>query len=198
MAESFNRKALRAILPEATDEVLKSLMDLHHGIIDPVKDELETAQAEVTRLKPMEQELATLKQEDYKAKYEDANTKLTALQAEKDKSATAAVLKKALKDGGVNDKYIETVANVLLAQGAAKLDKDGKLADADKVMADVKEQYSAFITKTRTETATVDHPPQNVGGKLTKDDIMKISDRTERRKAIAENMDLFTAPKGDN
>jgi len=198
MAESFNRKALRAILPEATDEVLKSLMDLHHGIFDPVKDELETAQAEVTRLKPMEQELATLKQEDYKTKYEDANTRLTALQAEKDKSATAAVLKKALKDGGVNDKYIETVANVLIAQGAAKLDKDGKLADADKVMAGVKEQYSAFITKTRTETAPVDHPPQNVGGKLTKDDIMKISDRTERRKAIAENMDLFTAPKGDN
>lgn len=44
---------------------------------------------------------------------------------------------------------------------------------------------------TRKASGNPANPPKNTGGSMTKDEIMAIKDRSERRAAIAANMNLF-------
>ena len=70
--------------------------------------------------------------------------------------------------------------------------EDGKFKDSDKIVAGIKEEWADFITTTETHgTKTAKPPKNNGGGTLTKEDILKIEDTTERQKAIAENHELF-------
>jgi hypothetical protein len=56
----------------------------------------------------------------------------------------------------------------------------------------VKKEWADFIVETNTTGATTNNPPANGGGGAkTRDDIMKITDRQQRREAIAKNMNLF-------
>lgn len=70
--------------------------------------------------------------------------------------------------------------------------KDGKVTDENKAMSDIKSKYGKFITTTQTKPAIVANPPENAGGKtMTKEEIMAIPDRSERRQAIKEHAELF-------
>lgn len=69
--------------------------------------------------------------------------------------------------------------------------EEGKIKDADKLTESIKKEWSDFITVQQTSGAQTQTPPSNTGGKLTKEEILKIKDSTQRQKAIAENMELF-------
>ena len=70
--------------------------------------------------------------------------------------------------------------------------KDGKLVDSDKVEETIKSNWSELITKTETKGANVENPPKNSGSKqMNRDEIMAITDRTERREAIRNNPQAF-------
>ena len=72
-----------------------------------------------------------------------------------------------------------------------KLTKDGKIANEDKVVEKIKEEWSELIGTEKSHGAGVDNPP--AGGKTytSKEEIMKIRDAGERQKAISENLELF-------
>ena len=115
--------------------------------------------------------------------------------AEVKAQATAQQIKDAytqlLKDNNVGEKHINSILGVTKF-GDMKLDKDGKLEGADKLTEAIKEQWGGFIVEKKTTGAGVSTPPSGSGTKYeSKAEIMKIKDTTERRKAIAENAELF-------
>ena len=49
---SFKRAEIREILGEAyTDDIAAKLVELHRGVVDPLKDELDTAKRDATKYK---------------------------------------------------------------------------------------------------------------------------------------------------
>ena len=69
---------------------------------------------------------------------------------------------------------------------------DGKFKDSDKILENIKSEWADFIATKETHGADTATPPaNNGGGKLSKADIMKIKDTSERQKAIADNHELF-------
>lgn len=77
-----------------------------------------------------------------------------------------------------------------LMDSELKLDEDGHLMGFDDFVKDYKDKDAGVFAK---ESKAGKFGGKSNGGtsKMTKEDIMKIKDRAERQKAIAENLDLF-------
>lgn len=113
------------------------------------------------------------------------------ISAKETKATRSNAYKELLKEAGVSEKRLEAILKVSDID-SLELGDDGKFKDADKLIEGIKEEWADFITTTETKGADTKTPPSNTGGgKMTKDDIMKIKDTSERQKAIAENHELF-------
>lgn len=88
-----------------------------------------------------------------------------------------------------------TVMNQIKESGIKLV--DGKIVGLNDVLKGIKEKDpEAFVNEEQEQADNnkakfVDKMNQNNGSSVTKESIMAISDRAERRKAIAENMALF-------
>lgn len=194
----FTRAEIRNILGEAcTEEIENRLVALHLGVVDPLKDDLTKYKADAEKLPGVQKELDSLKAAGdggYKEKYEKEHSDFEAY-----KSGVTAKESKAAKEKAVRA-YFEskniTGANLDLAmrgcgEEMAALELDGeKIKDTKALDALVDGTYKGLVAKA---SVRVDMGGRlNDGGKpMTKDEIMKITDRAERRAAIAANMDLF-------
>jgi hypothetical protein len=194
----FTRAEIRNILGEAcTEEIENRLVALHMGVVDPLKDDLTKYKADAEKLPSVQKELDDLKAAGdggYKEKYENEHSAF-----ETYKSDVTAKESKAAKEKAVRA-YFEskniTGANLDLAmrgcgEEMAALELDGeKIKDTKSLDALVDGTYKGLVSK---QTVRVDTGARfNGGGKpMTKEEIMQITDRAERRAAIAANMDLF-------
>lgn len=194
----FTRAEIRNILGEAcTEEIENRLVALHLGVVDPLKDDLTKYKADAEKLPGVQKELDDLKAAGdggYKEKYEKEHSAF-----ETYKSTVTAKESKAAKEKAVRA-YFEskniTGANLDLAmrgcgEEMAALELDGeKIKDTKSLDALVDGTYKGLVSK---QTVRFDTGARfNGGGKpMTKDEIMQITDRAERRAAIAANMDLF-------
>ena len=194
----FTRAEIRNILGEAcTEEIENRLVALHLGVVDPLKDDLTKYKADAEKLPGVQKELDDLKAAGdggYKEKYEKEHSDFEAF-----KTDIAAKESKAAKEKAVRA-YFEskniTGANLDLAmrgcgEEMAALELDGeKIKDTKALDALVDGTYKGLVSK---QTVRFDTGARfNGGGKpMTKDEIMQITDRAERRAAIAANMDLF-------
>lgn len=194
----FTRAEIRNILGEAcTEEIENRLVALHLGVVDPLKDDLAKYKADAEKLPGVQKELDDLKAAGdggYKEKYEKEHSAF-----ETYKSDVTAKESKAAKEKAVRA-YFEskniTGANLDLAmrgcgEEMAALELDGeKIKDTKSLDALVDGTYKGLVSK---QTVRLDTGARfNGGGKpMTKDEIMQITDRAERRAAIAANMDLF-------
>lgn len=202
---AFKRAEIREILGEAyTDDIATKLVELHRGVVDPLKDDLDTAKrdatkwkAEADKLPNLQKELKDLKDgEDWKGKYEKEKADHDAYREQVKRDAEAAEIKaayrKLLIEERISPKTIDAVINAT-DYSKMKLNEDGTLDGIDDLKKDIAEKWGGFQVSTRQRGASVDNPP-NIGsnnGKMTRDEIMKIKDASERQKAIAENLDLF-------
>lgn len=197
---SFTRAEIRNILGEAhTDDIENRLIALHLGVVDPLKDNLATYKATADKLPAVQKELDDLKAANdggYKEKYE-AEVKAhkeykDQIEAEKAKGAKRTALDNFLKDK-VNIQRPEARTLILDAANyeEIKLDDKGAIADADALAKSYGEKYSSFVSRAGAKGADRTTPPSGGGG-MTREDILKISDRAERRAAIAQNLELFT------
>ena len=84
---AFKRAEIREILGEAyTDDIATKLVELHRGVVDPLKDDLDAAKRDATRYKAeaekvpgLEKDLDEAKKgEDWKKKFEKAEQDLNA------------------------------------------------------------------------------------------------------------------------
>ena len=187
------RKYLKSI--GLNDDQIEGVIEEHTATLEAVKKELEAAKADALKLESVQKELDELKNgEDYKAKYEAEKAAHDKTKSDYEAKENAAKVKEAyramLKEAGVAEKYLGTVLKAT-DLSAVKLDKDGKIEGADKLIESAKTEWSDFISVTKTEGAKVDPPPKNNGGKMTKAQISEIKDPGERRAAIAANPELF-------
>ena len=194
----FTRAEIRNILGEAcTEEIENRLVALHLGVVDPLKDDLTKYKADAEKLPGVQKELDDLKAAGdggYKEKYEKEHSDFEAFKTDLTAKESKAAKEKAVR-AYFESKNI-TGANLDLAmrgcgEEMAALELDGeKIKDTKSLDALVDGTYKGLVSK---QTVRVDTGARfNGGGKpMTKDEIMQITDRAERRAAIAANMDLF-------
>lgn len=194
----FTRAEIRNILGEAcTEEIENRLVALHLGVVDPLKDDLTKYKADAEKLPSVQKELDDLKAAGdggYKEKYEKEHSAFEAFKTDITAKESKAAKEKAVR-AYFESKNI-TGANLDLAmrgcgEEMAALELDGeKIKDTKSLDALVDGTYKGLVSK---QTVRVDTGARfNGGGKpMTKDEIMQITDRAERRAAIAANMDLF-------
>lgn len=198
----FTRAEIRNILGDAcTEEIENRLVALHLGVVDPLKDDLTKYKADAEKLPSVQKQLDDLKAAGdggYKEKYEKEHSAFEAFKTDITEKESKAAKEKAVR-AYFESKNI-TGANLDLAmrgcgEEMAALELDGeKIKDTKSLDALVDGTYKGLVSK---QTVRVNTGARfNGGGKpMTKDEIMQITDRAERRAAIAANMDLFR--KGD-
>lgn len=153
--------------------------------IDALKGEKQNAEDKATSAEKWKTKYDALK-DDFEAYKKD----ITAKESEATKNNAYKAL---LKEAGVSEKRLETVLKAEKPNiSGLEMGEDGKFKDSDKILENIKNEWADFITTTETKGAETPTPPSNNGGgKMTKADIMKIKDTSERQKAIAENHELF-------
>lgn len=156
--------------------------------IDTLKGEKQTAEDSAATAEKWKNKYETAKKEldDYKAEQTRKETR-----AAKEKAVRAYLESKNIKGGNLTIAMRGLGAEI----DAAELDGD-KLKDTKALDDLIAGDLSGLVTTTTERGAPPPaNPPRNTGGAMTKEQIMAIQDRTERRAAIAANMDAFK--KGD-
>lgn len=151
--------------------------------IDALKGEKQNAEDKATSAEKWKTKYDALK-DDFEAYKKDITAKET-------KATRSNAYKELLKQAGISEKRLDTVLKVSDID-SLEMGEDGKFKDSDKILENIKNEWADFITTTETKGAETSTPPSNNGGgKMTKADIMKIKDTSERQKAIAQNHELF-------
>lgn len=199
---AFTRAELREILGDAyTDEIGTRLVTAHRSVLDPVKDELDTAKREASKyreaaekLPGLQKELDGLKGDDWKAKYDAEKKAHDEYKAQVARDAEAAKVKaayrKLLVEERISAKTLDAVANAT-DYSKMKLKDDGTLEGVEDLKKEIAEKWGGFQVSTRQRGENVDNPPKGGNGRMTRDEIMAIHDTGARQKAISENLDLF-------
>ena len=194
---ALTRKLLKGM--GLTDEQVDTIIEAHTDTVDGLKADISKYKADAEKLPGVQKELDNLKaasDDGYKEKYEKEHSAFEAL-----KTDIAAKESKAAKEKAVRA-YFEskniTGANLDLAmrgcgeEMAALELENGKIKDTKSLDALMEGTYKGLVSTTQKKGADPANPPANAGGgAMTKDQIMQIKDRAERRAAIAANMNLF-------
>jgi hypothetical protein len=200
---SLTRKALVAMGIEA--EKIDQIIEMHSETVEALKTERDNAKneakqykADAEKLPEVEKELKDLKDNNsgdkYKEKYDTLKKEYEDFKADTTAKETKATKEKAYKtlllECGVSNKRIDKVLKVSDVDNV-ELDENGNIKDAESLKKSIKDEWSDFIETTGTTGAETATPPKNTGGNMSKDDILKIENDTERQRAIAENHELF-------
>ena len=176
---------------EKLAEVQKSLTDAKKliDLYKPDAEKLASIQEEYDKLKETSDKNA-----EYEKKYNDLNAEFDKYKSDQAikaaKEAKENAYKKLLKDSGVSSKRISTILKVT-DFSKIEMDDDGGIKDSDNLKNTIKDEWSDFIVNETEKGAEVPKPPENKGGKISKEDILKIQDPVERQQKIAENHELF-------
>lgn len=189
-----------------TEEQVTAIIESNEETINGLKDEIEKYKTgEETankKLEKIQKEMDILKKDaedadgknPYKVKYEalkeDFDSYKKEVESEKTNTKKTEAYKNLLKEIGISDKHINSVAR-LIELDKIKLDKDGNIEGIDELKKALTEEWSDFIVKDGKEGAGTSTPPGGSGSKKTKEEIMAIKDTAERQQAMLENKELF-------
>ena len=194
----FTRAEVRNILGEAhTEDLENRLIALHLGVVDPLKDQLQTYKTDAEKLPAVQKELDDLKagDGDYKAKYE-AEAKAhkeyrQQIESEKETARTDADVLALCKEAGIARESSLRLIVKDFDRSKIERDKDGKITNRDALIKAVKTDYADFVGTPGNQGTPPATPPTGGGSAMTKEQILGIKDAKERQQAIAENIDLF-------
>ena len=189
-------------MKEAVNEIIEG----HTTSIEALREERDSYKEEAKKVASLTEQLEKVKKDlkdaqsedsenKYKTKYEMLKEEYKEYKKEIEAKATTEVKTKAykalLKEAGISDKRIEAVMKVSDVE-SIELDDDGNAVGKDELIKGIKEEWSDFIQDANVQGVKTENPPSNTGGNtLTREDIMKIKDTSERQKAIKENIELF-------
>lgn len=189
---ALTRKMLKAMGIE--EEKIDQIVEAHTETVEALKNEREELKQKASDFEKVQKELDELKSaaqsgEDWKGKFEKLSAEV---ESGKRQSAAAEAYKKLLKDSGVDARRIDTVmrADKDVISGL-ELDKNGGIVGEDKISEKIKSEWADFIAKDIELKTAPDTPPEQIKTKMSKAEIMKIKDTSERQKAIAENPEAF-------
>lgn len=190
--------ASKGLEAEAIDEIIQAHTETVEGLKedrDKYKEDAEKYAKTKKELDDANEKLKNFSEEEsYKEKYdtlkEEYDNLKSSVETERTKANKTAAYKALLKEIGISDKRIDTVARVAELD-KIKLDKDGKIEGAEDLKKSLKEEWSEFIVTDGKEGAGTATPPAGSGSKKTKEEIMAIKDTAERQQAMLDNKDLF-------
>lgn len=200
---AITRKMLKAMGIE--EEKIEQIIEAHTETVEGLKEKAEENAEAVKNLAKVQKELddakkdiEAMKKDSFKVKYdaikEEFEEYKNGIEKKETRNAKEKAYRELLKEAGINEKRIEAVLKVSDVDGVEL--EDGKIKDAAKLTENIKNEWADFIVKTETKGADPATPPAHSGsGAKTKDEIMAIKDRSERRAAIAENLELFGGNK---
>ena len=174
-------------------EVEKKLSKLQNEN-ESLKERAETAEETLKGIEGKDFDTITKERDEWKKKAEDAEREYSAKEAEREKQE---LLKEAFAEIEFTS---ESAKKAIMAQISENVSvKNGKLIGFNDLLEDAKKNdASAFVDKAQQNLeqnkAKFTTPMNNQGGKvgtMTKDEIMAIKDRGERREAMLANKELF-------
>lgn len=199
---ALTRKLLKGM--GLTDEQVDTIIEAHTDTVDGLKADVSKYKADAEKLPGVQKQLDDLKAAGdggYKEKFEKERKAFEDYKADITAKETKAAKEKAVR-AYFESKNI-TGANLDLAmrgcgEEMAALEMDGdKIKDTKSLDALIGGTYKSLVSTTQTKGANPATPPANTGGgAMTKDQIMQIKDRAERRAAIAANINLFENTNG--
>lgn len=199
---ALTRKLLKGM--GLTDEQVDTIIEAHTDTVDGLKADVSKYKADAEKLPGVQKQLDDLKAAGdggYKEKYEKEHSDFEAFKSDITAKETKAAKEKAVR-AYFESKNI-TGANLDLAmrgcgEEMAALEMDGdKIKDTKSLDALIGGTYKSLVSTTRIKGANPATPPGSTGnGAMTKDQIMQIKDRAERRAAIAANINLFENTNG--
>ena len=210
---ALTRKMLSAmgIEPEKIEQIIEAHTETVSGLkqqIADLGDDLakakESGTADSDKLKDVQKELDTLKEQvaadakaregkDYDALKKEYDDYKAEVQEKAVKSAKEKAFTGLLTDMKVSDKGRAMILKYM-GTSSIELDKDGNLKDAAAIKKAVEEDWGDYIPTVETKGADTKTPPtdgKGGAGAKTKEEIMAIKDTAERQRAIAENPALF-------
>lgn len=197
---ALTKKMLTAM--DIPAEKIEEIINNHLESIEALRKERDDAKADVDKYKAEAERLGSVEKELVKAqaKLEDADKvseKLKNLQnefaeykadvdAKTVRTSKENAYKKLLKEAGVSEKRIDSIIKVSDISGI-ELDEDGNAKNKKALVDSIKGEWADFIVTAHEHGAQTPKPPANNGGEdMSKEDIMKIKDTTERQAAIRE------------
>lgn len=189
---ALTRKFLKAL--GVSEEAIEEIITAHTDVTDDLKTQLKATQDAQKQLDAVTAERDDLQKKLNDPAQADRVAKLEKQVAEyKNRETTAkkrTALTALLEKIGIDKRGF---ARVLAATDLNGLEMDGEnIKDADKLAESLKSEWSDLITEPGATGKPPQTPPQNPGnGGMTKEQIMAIKDRDERRVAIAQHLDLF-------
>lgn len=194
---ALTRKLLKSM--GLSDEQVETVIEAHTDTVDGLKNELDGLKDKAKELETVKNELDSLKNADnFKDKYDKEHSDFekykAEIAAEKARNEKARVFREALEKANINKAHIDMICDTKTAEKLIdELEiKDGKTVNSN-LTDNIVKNWGNYVEKNENHNANVENPPSNTGGNLiTKEKIMQIKDGSERRKAIAENLELFS------
>ena len=197
----FTRAELRRIIGEnCTDEIENALINLHLGVVDALKDELDTAKAETGKIADLKQQIADLTAEKgFKEKYEkehkDFEDYKKSISDKETLAAKETAVKSYFEKKGITGGNLEIAMRGAREEiNSAELDGE-KIKDTKALDALVAGTFKGLIVSKGTQGANTPNPPAGNGqsGTLTRAEIYKrddkgryVMDATARQQALAK------------
>lgn len=187
----FNKKVAENYVTKAEHDKKLSRAESDR---DTWKEKAESAEETLKGFEGKDFDTITKERDEWKKKAEDAEKEYSAKEAEREKQEL-------LKEAFADIEFTSMAAkNAIMAQIAESVSvKNGKLIGFNDLLEDAKKNdASAFVNKEQQNLeqnkAKFTTPMNNQNGKtgtMTKEEIMAIKDRGERRDAMLANKELF-------
>lgn len=192
---SITRKMLKGM--GLTEDQQETILEAHTETVNEIKAERDRLRADAEKLPGIQKQLDDLKaagSDGYQEKYEKEHKDFEDYKADVAAKETRAAKEKAVRAYFEGKKIEGANLNVAMRSSSAEIDAvelDGdKIKDTAALDALVVGDYAGLVTKAAVSIDT-GGKLNNTGKPLTKEDIVAIKDGPTRRKAMAENPELF-------
>lgn len=179
-----------------TEEQVSAIVEANseslEGVIaerDRYKKAAESVPALEKKIKALEEANGDDWEEKYNAEHKAFEDYKKDIEGKAELDKVKSAYKALLKAQNVSEKRIDTIIK-LTDFADLKVTKEGKIANEEKVIEKIKEDWSDLISTESEHGTPVETPP---GGSktMTREEIMKIKDTGKRQEAIANNLELF-------
>lgn len=184
-----------------TEEQVGAIIDAHTETVNGLKADRDNYKATAEKLKDIEKKYNDLSQEDWKARFDkehkDYEDYKKSVNDEKKLADVKAAYRKLLQESKVGEKHLDSIMKVT-DFSKMKLDAEGKLEGEDKLIENIKADWSGFVVTEQTRGVNVQTPPTVTKSTMTKADIYKkdehgryVLSTAERQKALMENSNVL-------
>lgn len=188
-----------------TEEQVSAIVEANAESIEGVKEERDRYKKAAESVPALEKKIKALENadgENWEERYNKEHEEFEAYKKEIDAKAELEAVKDAYRDllkaQNISEKRINTILKWTDFSGM-KLTKEGKIANEEKVLEKMKEDWSDVLPKESEQGADISTPPNNTGAnKYSRADIYRkdehgryVMSTQERQAAIAENPELF-------